>query len=163
MSYIYEAGAIDVSWAPSGVSVDLTSGWAEDTFLTITPNSARVEHTAGAGGQYTFSKLADKGCTITMTFQDVAPVNKQLAKVSAAQDAFGGSIPMAPFIVVDNTGDSAHFVTFNAVLTEVPEIGFQKASGERTWTWVCESYIMTDDPTTVKAAKDSYVKAATTV
>ncbi len=154
MSQYYEAGNVTVNWN----GVDLSTGWAADTFLTITPNAARIEHTAGAGGTYTFSKIADKGATIKMTFQDVSPVNKSIATVAAAQDLIGGSIDISPFTVLDNTGDSVHFVAFNAVLTEVPEVNFGRASGERTWTWVCESFINTDDPATITTAIESYLK-----
>lgn len=153
MAYFYEATGVTVTWA----GVDLSEGWAEDTFLTITPNSARVEHKAGADGQYTFSKLADKGCTITMTFQDVAYVNDEIAAVAAAQDVIGGTVQIAPFQVVDTSG-AASFVALNAVLAEVPEITYQKASGERTWTWICEAYILTDDPATVTANIKSYMR-----
>lgn len=157
MAYFYEAGAVSVNWS----GVDLSEGWAADTFLTITPNSDRVEFTAGAGGQGTFSKIADKSCTITMVFQDVATVNKKISALSGAQDAIGASLPVAPFTVIDKTGKSVHFAALNAVLTAVPEISFGRASGERTWTWVCESYIMAEDPATITAALADYLPAGT--
>lgn len=157
MSYFYESGAVEVTW----YTVNLSEGWAEDTFLTITPNAARVETSAGADGTYTFSKIADKGCTITMTFKDVAPINKKIGAIAGAQDLLGDTLPVAPFTVVDKTGDSVHFVALNAVLTEVPEISFGRVSGEKTWTWVAELYIMSEDLSTVTSALDQYIKPST--
>ncbi len=153
MSYYYEASNVTVNW----LTLDLASGWAEDTFLKITPNAARVEHKAGAGGTYSFSKIADKGCTIEMTFADTAPINSSIGTKSGLQDLIGNTIYIAPFLVVDSTGDSVHFVCLNAVMTEVPEITFGRASGTRTWKWVSEMYIMAEDLTTVTALIDSYI------
>ncbi len=153
MSYYYEASNVTVSW----YTVNLAKGWAEDTFLKITPNAARVEHKAGAGGTYSFSKIADKGCTIEMSFADTAPINTTIGTISGLQDLIGGTVQVAPFLVVDNTGDSVHFVCVNAVMTEVPEITFGRASGTRTWKWVAEMYIMAEDLTTVTSAIDSYI------
>jgi hypothetical protein len=159
MSYFYESGAVSVTWG----ATDLSEGWGEGTFLTITPNAARVEHSVGADGAYTYSKIADKGCTIEMTFKDVAPVNKKVAALAAAQDLVGSTIPFLPFTVVDQTGDSVSFVTLNAVLSSVPTISFDRVSGERTWTWICETFIMADDPATVLAAISDYVPQSTNV
>jgi hypothetical protein len=161
MSYFYESGAVEVTFTTVAGSVDLSEGWGEGTFLTITPNAARVEHQAGADGTYTYSKIADKGCTITMTFKDVAPVNKKISLISASQDILGGKLPFGAFTVVDPTGSSANFITLNAVLSAVPEVSFDRVSGERTWTWICESFILAEDPLTVLAAISEYVKPTT--
>lgn len=154
MPYFYEAAAIDIEWN----GVDLSTGWAEDVYITITPNSDHVTHKSGADGKYTFSKMADKGCTISMEFTDVADVNKAIAKISAIQDAIGAAIPIAPFTLVDRTGDSVHFAALNAVLTKVPEITFGNASQTRTWEWVCETYLMAEDPTTITSQIQDYLK-----
>ena len=156
MSYTYESAGVSVTW----FGVNLSSGWGEDTFLTITPNSERVTYKAGADGHYTFSKMADKGCTITMTFTDVAPVNKKVGGIAGVQDMIGSTVGIAPFTVIDATGNSAHFACLNAVLTEVSDIEFGSSSGERTWTWVAETYIMAEDPATITAQIKKYLKAS---
>ncbi|BAV80942.1 hypothetical protein [Vibrio phage RYC] len=156
MSYTYEAAGVSVNW----YGLNLSEGWGEDTFLTITPNSERVRYKVGANGQYTFSKMADKGCTISMTFTDVAPVNKKVGGLAGAQDLIGNALAIAPFTVVDETGKSVHFICENAVLTEVSDIEFGAESGERTWTWVAETYIMAEDPATITAGLDRWIKAS---
>ena len=92
------------------------------------------------------SQMANRGATITMTFQQTSDTNKKIAKESAAQDKIGGVVPFAPFTVEDKTGGSAHFVARNAVLTEVSGHSFGNAMGEKTWVWTCESYFETDNP-----------------
>lgn len=154
MPYYYESAAVDIEWNGE----DLSTGWAEDVFITITPNSERVTYKSGADGKYTFSKMANKGATIVMEFTDVADVNKMIGKLSAIQDAIGAAIPIAPFTLVDRTGDSVHFAALNAVLTEVPEITFGNASQTRSWTWVCESYLMAEDPATITSEISKYLK-----
>ena len=150
----YEAGQVTVSW----YDIDLSSGWAEDTFLTIEPLSAQVETTFGADGQMCPSKMSNKGATITLTLQQTADANKAIADRMQTQDEIGGIIPVAPFKVVDEVGDSAHFVALNAILTEKPGHSFGNTSGEKAWVWVCESYIETKDPATVTEALDKFLR-----
>lgn len=151
MSYFYEASGVEAHWAGEDLSVGFKS-------LVITPNADRVTTDTSADGKYGFSKMGDKGCTITMTFQQTNPIHKKIAKIAAAQDVIGATLQIAPFTVVDKTGDSVHFACFNAVLTAVPENSFEEAMGEKTWTWVAESYLMAEDPSTIKAALSSYLR-----
>ena len=149
----YEAGSVKVSW----YGVDLSHGWAEDTFLDVVPLGAKVQVDFGADGQATDSKLANRGATITMNFKQTAPVNKDLAKLAAAQDAIGAIIPVAPFTVEDLTGNTTNFIALNARLTEGPSQSFGKAVGEKTWVWVCESYFDTEDPSTFQSKIKEYL------
>lgn len=149
----YESSNVTVSWAGE----DLSKGWAEDTFLTIEPLSVRNEVTFGADGAAAYSKMANRGATITMTFQQTAPVNKKIAQIAAIQDKVGGLLKIAEFKVIDNTGDSIHFLALNAVLTEVAGNDFGNTIGEKTWVWVCESYLVSEDPATITAALDEYL------
>jgi hypothetical protein len=155
MSWLYESGAVTVTWN----GLDLSSGWAEDTFLEIAPLSDRITATPGADGRFGYSKMANKGATITMTFQQTAPVNKKIAQIAAAQDALGGALQFSPFTVIDETGDSVHFLALNAVLTQVPTTTFGNAMGEKAWVWVCESYLQAEDPATITAALSDYIKS----
>ena len=150
----YESGNITVNWN----GIDLSNGWAEDTFLTIEPLTERVTTTFGADGSMTASRMANKGANITLTLQQTAETNQKIAAVSAAQDVIGSDLPISAFGIVDNSGDSAHFVALNAILTEVPTHTFGNAVGEKSWVWTCESYINTDDPSTVTSALESYIK-----
>jgi len=149
----YESSNISVQW----FDIDLSTGWGEDTFLTIEPLGARVEAKFGAEGSVSPNKLANKGATISLTLAQTADANKKIADIWAAQEVIGAPINVSPFQVIDRTGDSAHFVALNAFLTEVPGHSFAATSGEKTWVWVCESYIETSDPSTVTSALRDYL------
>jgi len=149
----YEAGSVKVNWN----GLDLSHGWAEDTFLDIAPLGAKVQVDFGADGAMTPSKLSNRGATITMNFKQTAAINKELAKHAAAQEIIGAIIPIAPFTVEDLVGNTTNFIAENAILTEGPSQTFGKAAGEKTWVWVCESYFDTDDPSTFKSKLKEYL------
>lgn len=155
----YSSKDVYVTWSAGGKTVNLSKGWAEDTFLTIEPLADRNTATFGADGQMCISKGANKGATITMTFQQTANANKSIAAIAAAQDLLGSTAPYGLFTVTDTVGDSANFIARNAVLTQVASNDFGNTVGEKSWTWICESYILAEDPATVLAEIDSYIKA----
>lgn len=151
MSFFYEAGAINASW----LDLDLARGWNS---LEFAPNSEAVTYSVSADGIYTFNKSADSGCTITMTLPQTSPLHKEIAKRYALQKVIGEKLEIAPFTIEDPTGDSANFIALNAVLTEQPTNTFEAESGDKTWVWVAETYINTEDPSTVLASIDTYIK-----
>lgn len=152
----YESGQVTVNW----YNTDLSTGWAEDTFLTIEPLAAQIDAKFGSDGAMGVSKMANKGATITMTFMQTAKSNKDIGKVAFGQDQLGEALPVAPFSVIDKTGESCNFLALNAVLTEKSGHSFGNTMGEKTWTWVCESYLEADDPSTITAALESLVPVA---
>lgn len=149
----YESGNVKVSW----YTEDLSAGWAEDTFLTIEPITERKSYKAGADGAFAFSKSANKGAVITMTFQQTAPINKRLALIAAMEDVVGGDTIFDEFRVTDLTGDSVNFLALGATLTEVAGTSFGATSGEKTWVWVCESYLLSDNPVDIASNLKSYL------
>ena len=154
MTMFYESGAIEITWN----GVDLAKGLAEDSFLTIEPLADRVTATFSADGPMAISKSANKGATISLTLQQTSETNKDIAKIAAIQDVIGAAIPVSPFTVIDPTGDSAHFVALNAILSTTSSQEFGNAVGEKSWTWICESYLQAEDPATITSALASYVK-----
>jgi len=151
VSLFYEAGAIEVTW----LGIDLARGWNS---LTFEPNNPAVTYTVSADGVYTFSKSSDNGCTISLTLPQTSPLNKVISFEYSLQRQFGEALQFAPFTVIDPTGDSASFVALNAVLTEQPSNSFEAEAGDKTWVWVCETYIMSDNPASILATLDSYIK-----
>lgn len=162
MANFYSAGDIKITWTTPSGSYDLSYGWAEDTFCTITRNSALQEFSPSAGGGGVFSKLADKSATVTLTFKDVSPVNKELAKAAAGQTLIGAALPIGVLTIEDVVGGSTHWFSTGAVLTEAPEITFGRASSERSWVFVCEYLIDTDDVNTLAGALSNYLPAQAT-
>lgn len=155
MSFWYESQGISVNWS----GLNLSEGWGNDGFLSITPRATnQVEPNSGADGIYSFSKVADKGADIVMTFKQTAPIHAKIAAVAAAQGIVGASLPVAPFIVTDATGDSIKFVCIGAVLTTHPTENFGAQMGEKSWGWTCESYINAEDPATVASSLQQYYR-----
>lgn len=154
---IYEAANIDVAWGVGAVALDLTEGLADGTFLEVAAINDMLEETFGASGEMSISKLAGKGGTITLTVKQTAPVNLKLAKIASAQMKKGAPVIPAPFLVEDKTSGSAHFIALNAVLKSQPTHSFDASMGEKSWVWVCESFIPTDDPVTTLAEITAYI------
>lgn len=150
----YEAGALVVNW----FGVDLSTGWAEDTFLTITPLAAKVETTFGADGKAADSKLANRGATIELTLKQSSTTNFDIAAIAAAQDVIGADIPIAPFTVEDPHGGTRYWVALNARLTQGPTQTFGASMGEVTWMWTCENYYDTNDPETFTSLIRNYIR-----
>lgn len=156
---VYESQNIEASWGVGGSAIDMTSGWAENTFLTVTPIGPMKEAGFGADGKMGVSKMAAKGGTISLTLKQTAPLNLELARIAAAEMVRGAPIVAAPFKVIDKTGGSAHFVALNAVLTEQASHEFANTMGEKTWVWVCESFISTDDPVALTASITDWLRS----
>lgn len=141
MSMIYSSAGITVSWAGE----DLSTGWADDTFLTIEPLSERKTATFGSDGQMTISRMANKGATISLTLKQTSSTNKAIARIAALEEVAAGDLKFAPFMVQDLTNENEAFYADNAVLTEVPSTEYGNAVGEKTWVWVCETYVTATD------------------
>ena len=149
----YESGSVLANW----LGINCSQGWAEDTFLTVEPLVERTSATFGADGQMTPSKMANNGATITLTVMQTADVNLEIAAVWAEQQKKGVPVFLAPFEVLDVVGGSSHFVALNAMLTEVPGHSYGNAVGEKSWVWVCESYLETDDPSILISSLQEYL------
>lgn len=150
MLYSYSPKNLTITWN----GIDLSHGWAEDTFLEIEPLEARKGTTFGADGQMCVSLSPNKGAKITLTLQQTSTANKKIAAINAVEallSAVSEDIAISAFTVYDASGNLASFVAWNAVLTEQPTNTFGNSVGEKTWTWICETMIETDDPASLVA------------
>ena len=141
---LYESQVINVTWA----GIDLSTGWSDDTFLTITPRADRVTARAGADGQYGYSKIADKGCDIVLTLQQTSPTYDKVVNKLAAQTVTGASLTKAPFTITDPHGN-IKFVALFAVITKEPEVSFAAESGDIEFTWTSSTYISSENPSSI--------------
>lgn len=158
---IYEAANIDASWGYGEAAIDITDGGlGDDTFLEVVQVNEMLSETFGADGVMGISKMAGKGGTISLTLKQTAPLNKKLAKIASIQMKTGSPVIVAPFTVVDKTAGSAHFVAINAVLKAQADHSFGNSMGEKTWVWVCESFIPTDDPIGFTTSLTDYIVGA---
>ena len=153
---IYASGDFTAGWNGK----DLSSGWGDDQFLTVTPNGPLKETMIGADGHMSVSKLADLGGVITMTFKQTAQALKDIDEVAAIEMAIGDAaqLPFAgEFHFKDPTGNMQNFVALNVVLVDRGTIEHQKVMGERTITWNAETIIFSN-PASIKSAVDSFLK-----
>lgn len=148
MVAFYEAGSIKVGWN----GVDLSNGWGEDTFLEITKDGAYVEPSPGADGNHVYSKLSNRGATITMTFKQGSKACQDITKLLAAQTIIGGGLPVSVFTVIDPVGGTNLFIANNAVLIDSGDNSWGNTVGERQFMWHCSKYIETNDPSTVTSS-----------
>lgn len=158
----YSSGSVNVKWN----KIDLSHGWAEDTFLTVEPLAERKTTTFGADGQMCVSKSANNGAKITLTLQQTSTANKDIAKINAAESVLSfvsEDLAVSLFSIEDTSGDSANFYCWNAVLTEVPTNSFGNAAGEKTWTWICETYVETNDLVTLAKSAGDFVDSEVSV
>jgi len=141
-------------------TVDLSSGWGDDTFLTATPNGPIKEVSIGADGNMSVSKLADQGGVITMTFKQTAKALEDIDKIAASEALVGDAyeIPFSgPFTFKDPTGNVNNFFAYNTVLIDKGSHEHQKVMGERTVTFACEKLIF-GNPESIQANLSSFVK-----
>lgn len=156
MNPIYASGDFRATWN----GIKLSSGWGDDQFLTATPNGPVAETSWGSDGNMSYSKLADQGGVITMTFKQTAEALKDIDKVSAGLQLVGEfyETPFAGFFTFeDPQGNVENFVAYNAVLVDRGAHEHQKVMGERTITWNCEKLIF-GTPADIIPVISQYIK-----
>ena len=106
------------------------TGFAEDTFVTITPLADLSTMRVGADGEVSRSISTNKCCTMELTLQQTSPTNDQLS-VFIEQDALSGGI-LLPLMVQDLRGRTV-FVASQAWISKRPPIVFGREAGDRAW------------------------------
>jgi len=157
---IYASGDFRIVWNSAQITDSMSDGWAEDQFMTVTPNGPLVETSIGASGSMSISKLADQGGVIEVTYMQNAPALKQIDTVAAGLQIVGDAsgIPFGGvFTFEDPTGNTPNFLAWNAYLVDKGALTHQKVMGERTVTWNCEKLIF-GDPQSIEANISSYLK-----
>lgn len=149
---LYRSDAITLTWN----SITLSDGIGSDSFFEIAPITAAKEATFGADGKMTTSVSANKGATLTLTLMQTADTNATIGAIDAAESIVGADIDTSIFTVADSI-NNVYYILNNAVLTERPTITYGRVVGEVQWRWICESYITTNDVSTITSAISSYL------
>lgn len=105
-------------------------GFAEDTFITITPLADLSTMRVGADGEVSRSISTNKCCTVAASFQQTSPTNDILSGF-IEQDALSGGI-LLPLLVQDLRGRTM-FVASQAWISKRPPIVFGREAGDREW------------------------------
>lgn len=125
----YDPNAYDVIFA----GILLNEGLAEDTFLTVVPDSAAFAKRAGVDGEVTRSRMANRMATATITLAQTSELNDRLSALHEAdRDSSNGS-GVASFEVVDRAGTTVGYAT-KAWIEQTPDMELAAEVSDREWT-----------------------------
>lgn len=106
------------------------SGFAEDTFVEITPLADLSTMQVGADGEVARSIGTNKCCTVALTLQQTSPSNDILTGILELDAATGAAI--FPLMVQDLIGRTM-FAVSQAWISKRPPLVFAREVSDRTW------------------------------
>lgn len=106
------------------------SGYADGTFLTITPSSERYTKSVGADGETARGKSNDNTHEVTITLLQSSLSNDVLSNALAADKI--GNLGKGPLQVVDLNGTTLFYWDV-AWIRQPPDAEYSKEVGERAW------------------------------
>ncbi len=123
------------TYDPSQVIVSLgisdVTGFADGTFITISPNAESFTRTVGADGEVAFAKSNDNTYNITLTVLQTSSANDALSGFAALDQATNsGAFPIG---IVDLSGNSIFFAA-EAKIQQTADVEYSKEITERAWT-----------------------------
>jgi hypothetical protein len=124
----------------------LLSGFAPDSFITMSRNSDFTEEEVGADGSVSISKLPDKTGSVTLSFQTGSDSAKIIAGVIAWQDANSDTIS-GTMLISDPSGRvlatlrGAHVKSMNEI-----DLGSSDSGKSYQFTFFVEQFIFTPTP-----------------
>lgn len=105
-------------------------GFAEDTFVEITPLADLSTMQVGADGEVARSISTNKCCTVAITLQQTSPSNDVLSGILEVDAATGSAI--FPVMVQDLLGRTM-FAVSQAWISKRPAMTFAREVSDRTW------------------------------
>lgn len=106
------------------------SGFADGTFVTVTPAAERFTKTVGADGEVSRAKSNDKTAEVALTLIQTSPSNDYLSSILAIDNA--SNLGKLPLQIVDLSGTTVQSWS-EAWLKQPPDLEFSKETGERAW------------------------------
>lgn len=126
------------TYAPSKISIavagNIITGYAEDTFVTVTRSSDAFAKKTGADGLVSRTHSADRSGTIVLTLKQTSPSNDVLSALQLADElTLNAKFPVS---VRDSNGTSL-YVAADAWVMKMAEAGYAQDEGTREWTIEC--------------------------
>lgn len=120
------------------------TGFAADTFITVSRNSPNSNTEVGADGSVGHTVVADKTGTIEVTLMQTSVTHRYLSAIQLAQDS-SGDLYRANMTVVDPSGG---FIckAIGVHIQEPPEVSLGGDQNEKTWTLFADRLLYTDAP-----------------
>lgn len=123
---IYDPSQVIVSLGTSDVT-----GFADGTFITISPNSEQFTRVVGADGEVAFAKSNDFTYNITLTVLQTSSANAALTAFAEFDRlSNSGAFPIG---IADLSG-SAKFFAAEARIQQSADVEYSKEISERAWT-----------------------------
>ena len=106
------------------------TGYADGTFLTITPRAERWTSISGADGEVSRAKSNDKRYEVTLTLAHTSPSNDILSNFFYLDESLDSGV--FSLTITDLNGTSI-LQTKNAWIRQLPDQEFSKENTERAW------------------------------
>ena len=109
------------------------TGYADGTFVNITPNAESWTKVVGADGKdVSRARSNDDTYEVTITLASTSASNEYLSTVKLTDDLTGkGALPL---LVQDLSGNTLFFVE-SAWIRQAPDVEFSKEVTERAWVF----------------------------
>lgn len=130
----YDPKAVAISW----VGININSGIAPDTFLTVSRDEDSFFKTIGADGTAARTRNANRSGTIEITLMQNSEINKTLM-AAALLDEEGGTDQLGTISIVDPADPTGTMLmtALNCWVKKIPDIEYAKEYGTRTWMFDC--------------------------
>lgn len=118
--------------------ININSGIAPDTFLTIARDEDAFFKTAGADGTIARTRNANRSGTIEVTLMQNSEVNKLLMAKALADE--NDEVDILDTISINDPSDPTGVFLMTAKscwIKKVPDIEYGKEYGTRTWMFDC--------------------------
>ena len=147
--------SVNISWG--GV---LFEGFAADTFVTVSRNTANTTASVGAAGDVGITKNADRTGMVEVTLMQNAVTHRILSAIQMAQDS-DDELYRANMTISDPSGGMICKI-FNAHIQTPPEVALGADQNEKTWSFFAEKVVYVEDPSgyTATAAEASRIEDA---
>ncbi len=108
------------------------SGFADGTFISVSPNNDRFTKAVGADGEVARSKSVDYSHEVTLTLLQTALSNAYLTGILTADQLTNeGKLPLS---ITDLSGTTL-MLWPEAWIRVEPDVEFAKETGERAWVF----------------------------
>lgn len=128
------------TYDPAQISVivggKILSGFADDTFVTVSRNNDMWVMKTGADGSTTRVKTNDKSGMIVVTLQQASPSNDDLSALLAADELSNTGV--VPVFVRDASGRSLHSA-LTAWVQRYPQVDYSKDVTNRSYSIATDS------------------------
>ena len=130
----YDPKNVAIAW--NGININ--SGIAPDTFLTVVRDEDSFFKTVGADGKVARTRNANRAGTIELTLMQNSEVNKLLSAAALADEETDVDVTSV-FSIVDPADPTGIFLMTakDCWVKKLPDIEYGKEYGTRTWMFDC--------------------------